>query len=158
MGGIVRFLHVDRILELETKRRILAIKLTSRMDEYLTCHYGQVPLVPSTMVIEALLQTVGWLHVVNWDFRVKGAVMLIEGVRIYRQVRPGETILLEAEALHSHPEGITARAEARVGSEVVLVAERVILSHDETSDPTFIENKRKEFECISDKGRWIDEL
>jgi 3-hydroxyacyl-[acyl-carrier-protein] dehydratase len=154
----LRFLHVDRILEIEKKERILAAKFTTRMDEYLTGHYGRVPVVPSTMVIEALLQTAGWLHMVNWDFRVKGAVMLIEGVRIYRQVRPGETILLEAKALHTHPEGITAQAQARVGSEVILSIERIILSHDETSDPVFIEKKSKEFEYMSDEGRWIDEL
>ncbi len=145
----MRFLFIDRILELEPGQRILATKTVTMMDEYLTAHYQRIPLVPATMVVECLLQAGGWLNLISRDFRVKTVVALIEGVQVHREARPGETLDLEAYLLYGHADGATVRAEARVGPEVIVSIDRVLLAHRETSDEAFIQEQQDRFRYLS---------
>jgi 3-hydroxyacyl-[acyl-carrier-protein] dehydratase len=133
----VRFLFVDNILELERDKRILATKSFTVMDTFLTAHYPRCPAVPASLLIECLAQAGGWLNLISREFAVKTLLVLVEGVRIYRQAKLGETLLLDVQTLYAHPDGMTVRGTARVGTEVVVVAERILLAHEVTPDPAF---------------------
>jgi 3-hydroxyacyl-[acyl-carrier-protein] dehydratase len=145
----VRFLFVDRILELERGKRILATKTVTSMDGFLTEHYTRRPLAPATLVIECLAQAGGWLNLISHDFRVKTVLALIEGVRILRDVRPGDTLLLDVHMLYSHADGATARAEAWVEADVVATIERMLFAHEVDTGGTFVRQQRDHFDYIN---------
>jgi 3-hydroxyacyl-[acyl-carrier-protein] dehydratase len=145
----LRFLFVDKILELERGRRILAAKTATMMDEYFTAHYQRTPVMPPTLLLEAMLQAGGWLNLISRDFRAKAIVALVEEVHFHREVRSGERLLLEAHVLYTHSDGATMRAETRVGSELVAVADGIVLAHEMTSDEAFIRTQTERFHYLS---------
>jgi 3-hydroxyacyl-[acyl-carrier-protein] dehydratase len=124
----VRFLFCDRILELEPGNRAMASKMVSLSEEFLPDHYPRQPVMPSTLVMESLVQLAGWLYVVTENFAVTIVLGLAQGVSIPGMVRPGESLILEASVLYGHSDGVTMRGEARRGDEVILRAERMLFA------------------------------
>ena len=139
----MRFIFIDRIVELEPDRRIRAVKAIGQMDGYLNAHYPRRPIAPATLVIEALAQAGGWLNLISRDFGVKVVLGLVEGARIFRPVLPGDVLTLEVELLRGHPDGATVRGEARVGDELVASVERIVYIHAVEKDERFRERQRE---------------
>jgi 3-hydroxyacyl-[acyl-carrier-protein] dehydratase len=153
----MRFLLVDRILAVEGQRRIVAVKTVAHMDDYLTAHYPRRPVAPATLVVEALAQAGGWLHLINHDFGLKTVLALVEGVRLHRPVLPGDTLTLDVQVLRSHSDGATLCGEARVGDEVVATVERLVFAHARSNDEALRQQQRDYFTYIS-AGRRPAEL
>ncbi|MGH8553192.1 MAG: 3-hydroxyacyl-ACP dehydratase FabZ, partial [Methylococcales bacterium] len=55
------FLMVDRVLECEPGKRILAIKNVSHNEPYFQGHFPRKPIMPGVLIMEALAQTTGLL-------------------------------------------------------------------------------------------------
>jgi len=145
----VRFLLLDRILEFERDKRLVATKTATLAERFLTEHYARRPIVPATLVIESLAQAGGWLNVISRDFRLKVVLAVVEGVRLGRPVRPGEPLLIEAVMLYAHVDGVTVRGEARVDSETVASVERMVFAHESVEDEAFARTQRERFQYVS---------
>ena len=53
------FLLVDRVLEFDANKRIVAIKNVTINEPQFTGHFPQTPVFPGVMIVEALAQTAG---------------------------------------------------------------------------------------------------
>ena len=95
------FLLVDRVLEIEPGKRIVAIKNVSINEPYFVGHFPHLPVMPGVLQIEALAQAAGIL-----SFQTMGKVsddrsvyyfVGIDGARFKRPVGPGDQLRLEVE-------------------------------------------------------------
>lgn len=141
----MRFYLFDRIDEAERGKRITAVKAVTVMDAYFGHHYRHRAVMPATMLIEMLAQLGGFLNELNHDFRVRMVLMLVDGVRIHRQVRPGDRLELEVLMMYDHPYGATMRGEATVDGASVITAERIVYAHEKVDDPIHIRDHRARF-------------
>lgn len=57
----MRFTLVDKVVELEPGRRIVAIKNLSLAEEYLADHFPGFPVMPGVFMLEAMTQASAWL-------------------------------------------------------------------------------------------------
>jgi 3-hydroxyacyl-[acyl-carrier-protein] dehydratase len=92
------FLLLDEILELEPGQRAVAIKHVTGDEFWIPGHFPGLPVMPGVLIVEALAQ-VGAAIVLSQPEN-KGKIALFAGidqVRFKRQVKPGETLLLECE-------------------------------------------------------------
>ena len=122
-------LLVDRVLECEPGKRLLAIKNVTINEPFFAGHFPHYPVMPGVMVIEALAQAAAIL-----SFRTLGtkpddrSVYYFAGIdeaRFKRPVVPGDQLLLEV-ALERETRGLWKfAAQARVGD--ALAAEAKIL-------------------------------
>ncbi len=122
-------LLVDRVLECEPRKRILAIKNVTINEPFFTGHFPHHPVMPGVMVIEALAQAAAIL-----SFRTLGTkpddksvyyFVGIDEARFKRPVVPGDQLLLEV-TLERETRGLWKfDAQARVGD--ALAAEAKIL-------------------------------
>jgi len=96
----MKFYLVDRILELDPPRRIVAVKSLSLAEEYLADHFPAYPVLPGVMMLEALVQSAAWLVRASTDFQ-KTVILLRESqnVRYGAFVRPGGQLVMKVEAL-----------------------------------------------------------
>jgi len=96
----MKFYLVDRILELDPPRRIVAVKGLSLAEEYLADHFPAYPVLPGVMMLEALVQSAAWLVRASTDFQ-KTVILLRESqnVRYGAFVRPGGQLVMKVEAL-----------------------------------------------------------
>jgi UDP-3-O-[3-hydroxymyristoyl] N-acetylglucosamine deacetylase/3-hydroxyacyl-[acyl-carrier-protein] dehydratase len=118
------FLMVDRILSLEGDKRAVGIKNVSINEPFFQGHWPGQPVMPGVMILEALAQISGILLAQRLEHTGKIAVLLsMDRVKMRRLVRPGDQLILEAEALHVRPRTGHCRCIARVGKEVAVEAE-----------------------------------
>ena len=133
----MRFLFFDEILEHEPGRRALGKKTFSFDGHYFNQHFSRRPIVPGTLVMEAVAQVAGWLNFVTHDERIRTVVALVEEARLLRQIRVGETAHLAAEFLYLHPGGATMRGEAIIDGEVVGKVERLVFANQAVREEDF---------------------
>jgi 3-hydroxyacyl-[acyl-carrier-protein] dehydratase len=95
------FLLVDRVVELEEGKRILAYKNITANEDVFNGHFPNTPIFPGVMIIEAMAQAAGVLGFVTENkYADENALYLFAGVdavRFKRQVIPGDRLMLEAE-------------------------------------------------------------
>lgn len=91
------FLLVDRVLEIEPQKRILAYKNVTLNEPFFQGHFPGTPIMPGVLILEALAQTGGLLAASglgNLDDRLFLFTGL-DGVKFRRQVVPGDRLDLE---------------------------------------------------------------
>ena len=90
------FLLIDRVVELEPGRRVVALKSVSANEPQFTGHFPGRPIMPGVLMVEALAQT-GAVAVLSLPEH-RGKLALFAGIddcRFRRMVLPGDTLRLE---------------------------------------------------------------
>src|SRR5712692_3167445 len=102
------FLLIDRIIEFEEDKRIVGIKNVSANERYFIAGPGGVPVLPASILTEAMAQAGAVLILAKPENRDRLIYFMgIDRVRYRRPVRAGDTVYLE---------GIVVRLRSRMGS------------------------------------------
>ncbi|WP_348758893.1 3-hydroxyacyl-ACP dehydratase FabZ [Candidatus Methylocalor cossyra] len=131
------FLLVDRVLEVEPGKRLLAIKNVSYNEPFFSGHFPGQPIMPGVLIIEALAQATGLLAGTSVPgIMGKGKTYYLVGldkVRFKRPVVPGDQLRLEAHYLR-HKRNIWAfTGRAEVDGELVASAEIMCAAAEQES-------------------------
>jgi len=94
-------LLVDRVIEMEPKQRIVAIKNFTVNEEFFQGHFPGHPIVPGVLLIEAMAQAGGLLLLHDDPQRDEKLLYFgaIERARFRRPVVPGDQVRFEVEVL-----------------------------------------------------------
>ena len=115
------FLLVDRITEIEPDKRIVGIKNVSLNEPYLARRPGQVPVLPPTILTEAVGQVGAILILAKPENREKLIYFGgIERVHYRRPVHPGDVVVIEAVVKRLRSRMGLLRGVARVNWKVVI--------------------------------------
>lgn len=119
------FLLVDKVLELEQGKRIVAIKNVTANEPFFQGHFPEFPIMPGVLIVEALAQTAGICTAEqNSDGSGKlGLFAAIEAMKFKRPVVPGDTLKLEAEILMNKLGVVKAKVKATVEDQVAAEGE-----------------------------------
>ena len=124
------FLLIDRVLEVEGDRRLVALKNVSINEPFFAGHFPEAPVMPGVLTIEAMAQAgaiMGLLHSKPED--VKNAVVYFMGIdeaRFRRPIVPGDQLRIVVNVLRRKAVVWKMRGEVWVGEE--LAAEATLLS------------------------------
>lgn len=113
------FLLVDRIVELEPDRRIVGIKNVSRNEAYLWEEPGSVPMLPFTILTEAVAQ-VGAIMILSKPENEDRLIffMGIDRVRYRHPVRAGDQVEIVATVRRLRSRMGTLHGVARVNGRI----------------------------------------
>jgi len=115
------FLLVDRITELEVDKRIVGIKNVSLNERYLSHSAGGSPVLPPTILTEAVAQVGAILVLAKPENRQRLPFFAgIERVRYRRAVHPGDVVIIEAMVLRLRSRMGVLKGVARVDGQVVI--------------------------------------
>jgi len=123
------FLLIDRVIEFEEKKRIVARKNVTINEPFFLGHFPDNPVMPGVLIMEALAQAGGILCLKSMDVKKGQALVYLMGmdrVKFRKPVIPGDQLRLEVDALKIHTGGWKLGAKAFVESD--LVAEGIILA------------------------------
>lgn len=92
----MRFELIDRIVELSTGKRIVAIKVVSLAEEYLEDHFPTFPVLPGVLMLQSLVEAAAWLVRDAQDF-ASSVILLREAKNVtYKSfVKPGDVLRVE---------------------------------------------------------------
>ena len=121
------FLLVDRVLELEPDKRIVAIKNVTINEPFFEGHFPHYPVMPGVLIIEAMAQTAALLSFKSLGTKRDDNTVVylvgVDGARFKRPVVPGDTLILEAEKLLEKRGLIKYAVRAKVGDQLACEAE-----------------------------------
>lgn len=128
----MRFILLDRILELEPGKRIVASKTLPAKEELFRDHFPGFPVVPGVLLTEMMAQAAG--RCLDADGTHPGRAMLgkINGATFREWVKPDQEILVHATITQNRRSFATADCFAEVGGKKVCSAGLffVFLSHE----------------------------
>jgi len=117
------FLLIDRVVELEPGKRVVAMKSVTANEPQFTGHFPGRPIMPGVLMVEALAQA-GAVAVLSLP-EYRGKLALFAGIdecRFRRTVLPGDQLLLKVELEKLRGMFGRARAVASVDGEVAVEA------------------------------------
>jgi 3-hydroxyacyl-[acyl-carrier-protein] dehydratase len=121
------FLLIDRVLELEPGKRIVAIKNVTINEPYFVGHFPHIPVMPGVLMIEALAQAAGVLSFETLGRRSDANSVFyfvgIDDARFKRPVGPGDQLRLEVEIVRFARSLSKFRGRATVDGAVAAEAE-----------------------------------
>lgn len=119
------FLLVDRVLELERNKRILAIKNVTVNEPFFQGHFPGRPIMPGVLILEAMAQAGGILAFETIEEDIKDRAVYFMGIdkaKFRRVVVPGDQIVLEATIVKRRGVYWSFQSYARVDDGIVAEA------------------------------------
>ena len=92
------FLLVDRVMEIEPDKRILAYKNVTQNEPFFTGHFPGKPIMPGVLIVEALAQAGGLLTQLSHGGQTAGRMFYmvkVESARFKKMVVPGDRLDLD---------------------------------------------------------------
>jgi beta-hydroxyacyl-ACP dehydratase FabZ len=119
------FLLVDRVLEIEPGKSIVAIKNVTMNEPFFQGHFPGAPVMPGVLIIEALAQAGAVLLLSDIPDRASKLVYFtgIDEARFRRPVVPGDQVRLSMEVLKLRARTCKMRGRAEVDGELAAEAE-----------------------------------
>ena len=118
------FLLIDRVVEVQRKHRIVAIKNVSVNEPFFAGHFPGYPVVPGVLIVEAIAQAGGALLLTEVAGRDSKLMFFtgIERARFRRPVVPGDQLRIEVEVLAWRTTAVRMGGKAFVGDKLACEA------------------------------------
>ncbi len=119
------FLLVDRVLDMEPGRSILALKNVTVNEEFFQGHFPLVRLMPGVLIVEAMAQAGGILvyHSIPSPESKFMLLSKIADMKFRRPVVPGDQLHLDARLLKVRGRFYQILGRASVGEELAVEGE-----------------------------------
>jgi 3-hydroxyacyl-[acyl-carrier-protein] dehydratase len=95
------FLLIDRVIEIDRRKRIVAIKNVTVNEPHFNGHFPGHPIMPGVLIVEAIAQTGGALLLTELPDRDKKLMVFtgIERAKFRKPVVPGDQLRIEVSVL-----------------------------------------------------------
>jgi 3-hydroxyacyl-[acyl-carrier-protein] dehydratase len=121
------FLLIDRVVEIERMKRIVAIKNVTINEPFFAGHFPEYPIMPGVLVVEAIAQAGGALLMNEIPDRESKLMVFtgIERAKFRRPIVPGDQLRIEVEVLNWRARAVKMEGKAFV--EGKLACEAVVM-------------------------------
>ena len=121
------FLLIDRVIEMERKTRIVAIKNVTVNEPHFQGHFPDYPIMPGVLMVEAMAQAGGALLLTEIPDRESKLMVFtgIEEAKFRRPVTPGDQLRIEVTVVNWRSRAVKMKGAITV--EGKLVCEAVIM-------------------------------
>jgi 3-hydroxyacyl-[acyl-carrier-protein] dehydratase len=118
------FLLIDRVVEIERLKRIVAIKNVTINEPYFQGHFPNFPIMPGVLIVEAMAQAGGALLLTEISDRDHKLMVFtgIERAKFRKPVTPGDQLRIEVTVANWRTIAVKLDGKAYVGEKLVCEA------------------------------------
>jgi 3-hydroxyacyl-[acyl-carrier-protein] dehydratase len=95
------FLLIDRVIEVERRKRIVAVKNVTVNEPFFQGHFPEYPIMPGVLIVEAIAQSGGALLLTEIPDRNNKLMVFtgIERAKFRKPVIPGDQLRIEVDVI-----------------------------------------------------------
>jgi 3-hydroxyacyl-[acyl-carrier-protein] dehydratase len=118
------FLLIDRVIEIERKKRIVALKNVTANEPYFPGHFPGYPIMPGVLMVEAIAQAGGALLLTEIPDRNQKLMVFtgIERAKFRKPVTPGDQLRIEVDVLAWRTTAVKMQGNVYVGDKLACEA------------------------------------
>src|SRR3954471_3601444 len=118
------FLLIDKVIEIERRKRIVALKSVTINEPFFQGHFPDYPIMPGVLTVEAMAQAGGALLLTEVPDRAEKVMVFggIERARFRKPVVPGDQLRLEVEVIVWRSNAVKMEGKAFVEGKLVCEA------------------------------------
>jgi beta-hydroxyacyl-ACP dehydratase FabZ len=119
------FLLVDKVVELDPGKRIVAIKNVTANESFFQGHFPGAPVMPGVLIVEAMAQAGGLLVAYAKTVSPNEYLLFagIDNVRFRQPVIPGDTLTITVDVLRLRSRMASMRGKVTVDGKVAAEAD-----------------------------------
>ncbi len=127
----MRFNLVDRIVEVQPGRSLLAVKNLTLGEEYLADHFPTFPVMPGVLMLEALAEAGAWLLRLTEDFR-HSVIVLREArnVKYGTFMEPGRQMRIAVDWVERDGERATFKGKGEMDGQSTVSARLTLATYN----------------------------
>jgi len=115
----VRYLNVDRLLDLDPGRSARAIRNVTLTEDVFATHFPNFPVLPGVLVTDTMSQVAAWAIASGHQMERRARLVALRGAKFRQFVRPGDRLVVEVNHLRSNGTLEVWRARAKVGTKLI---------------------------------------
>jgi 3-hydroxyacyl-[acyl-carrier-protein] dehydratase len=120
------FLLIDRLIEIERKKRVVALKNVTINEPHFAGHFPDFPIMPGVLIIEAIAQAGAALLLTEYSAADRASKLMvftsIDRARFRRPVVPGDQLRIEVTVLNWRSNAVKMRGIATVDGKLACEA------------------------------------
>jgi len=117
------FLLIDRVVEMEARVRVVAIKNVTVNEPHFIGHFPDYPIMPAVLQVEAMAQAGGALLLTEFSLAEREEKLMvftgIETAKFRRPVTPGDQLRIEVTVLNWRTTMVKLKGKITVEGKVV---------------------------------------
>jgi len=127
------FIMIDRVLEIEPGKHVIAVKNISGNDMVFLGHFPEKAVMPGALILEAMAQTAIILFAAGKEKQAKKPLYYFGSVkaRFLHPAVPGDQLKIRVESVKTLPGGAYVSGEAFVDEKKITEAELVFSVRNE---------------------------
>jgi UDP-3-O-[3-hydroxymyristoyl] N-acetylglucosamine deacetylase / 3-hydroxyacyl-[acyl-carrier-protein] dehydratase len=126
------FLLIDRIVEMEERKRVVGIKNVTINEPFFQGHFPGHPIMPGVLIVEAMAQTGGMLLLGTVPDPGQKVVYFtsLDNVKFRRPVKPGDQLRFELDIIQIRGPVCKMHGVAKVDGQIVCEADMAAMIRD----------------------------
>jgi len=128
----MRWIWIDKFVEFHSGESAVAVKNVTLAEEHLHDHFPGFPVMPETLMIEAMAQTSGILVGEANRFKEKVILAKVKKCVFFDYVKPGDTIKLYAKIETLAPEAASTTGRIMCGEKLIAEIDLMFSHIDQT--------------------------
>lgn len=148
----MRFVLIDRILDVQRGESLVAVKNLSLAEEYLSDHFPEFPVMPGVLMLEALTQAGAWLIRDMEDFA--NSIIVLKQAKTIKYgsfVEPGRQLELRVSIVSHDPRDTTLKGIGTIDGQEIVKGRIVLTRYNlRDRDPALHETDSRIVEDLRD--------